>query len=166
MIGCMGDDMALPRLATADQVRLWVGLVAEQVEAGTLGAADLVEMLAGVRATAVVYNHAIDYLVWSAKESGATYSRIASVIGKGYVRAPAQRVERLRRSWTRSSQLADAMTDRITDPALVKRVERVRLTRARRGRRPQCLAGRPKVSPKAEPVTTGPPVYPSQPWDG
>lgn len=104
-----------PLPATGNQVRIWIRDLAEQVAAGQRDPAELVALLGQVRDADAAYGHATDYLVMAAREQGATLRGIGSVIGRGYVRPPAARLERLSRSWHTAAELAAAITTRITD---------------------------------------------------
>jgi hypothetical protein len=101
---------AVPAPGTAEQIRSWIGELADQVAAGELGPAELVDELAKARAAGAAYGHAADYLLMAAHEAGASLRQIAPAIGRGYVRAPAARLEKLHRHWLTAADLAADIT--------------------------------------------------------
>ncbi len=82
----------------------WLEEAAEAVRAGELDAHALIELLGQLRqASVTACANASDWALLAAREAGASLRQIAPVFGKGYVRAPAARLEKLHRGCCRPS---------------------------------------------------------------
>ena len=82
---------------TESQVLAWLEETAERVRAGEVHAAELIELLGELRSASTACANASDWALLAAREEGASLRQIAPVFGKGYVRAPAARLEKLHR---------------------------------------------------------------------
>ncbi|MGW4401214.1 hypothetical protein ACWEHA_38450 [Amycolatopsis nivea] len=101
----MSTDNARPRppITEAD-VLAWLETTAAAVQAGDLNANDLIDLLGELRRASAACADASDWALLAAREEGASLRQIAPVFGKGYVRAPAARLEKLHRQAQNSSQ--------------------------------------------------------------
>lgn len=89
---------------TASDVLAWLEKAAESVRVGELTAHQLIELLGELRQASTACANASDWVLLAAREEGASLRQIAPVFGKGYVRAPAARLEKLHRQVQHSSQ--------------------------------------------------------------
>ena len=89
---------------TASDVLKWLETTAASVQAGELSARQLIELLGELRQASTACANASDWALLAAREEGASLRQIAPVFGKGYVRAPAARLEKLHRQVQNSSQ--------------------------------------------------------------
>ncbi|MFI5606727.1 hypothetical protein [Amycolatopsis sp. NPDC051903] len=99
------DDAPRPRAPiTEADVLAWLETAAAAVQAGELGATDLIDLLGELRRASAACADASDWALLAAREEGASLRQIAPVFGKGYVRAPAARLEKLHRQAQNSGQ--------------------------------------------------------------
>jgi hypothetical protein len=89
---------------TASDVLTWLENTAALVQAGELTAPQLIELLGELRQASTACANASDWALLAAREEGASLRQIAPVFGKGYVRAPAARLEKLHRQVQNSRQ--------------------------------------------------------------
>ncbi|OZM72969.1 hypothetical protein CFN78_12015 [Amycolatopsis antarctica] len=89
---------------TAADVLAWIGETSDRVRAGEVHATELIEVLGELRAASAACADASDWVLLAAREEGASLRQIAPVFGKGYVRAPAARLEKLHRQALTSDQ--------------------------------------------------------------
>ncbi|WP_019813264.1 hypothetical protein [Saccharomonospora saliphila] len=106
----VGGPAAVP--LTAADVLAWLEDTAEAVRAGEVDADALIELLGQLRQAATACANASDWALLAAREAGASLRQIAPVFGKGYVRAPAARLEKLHREVLSSEQFLDLMRRR------------------------------------------------------
>lgn len=92
---------------TAGDVLEWLETAAEAVRAGELDADALIGLLGELRAASTACANASDWTLLAAREAGASLRQIAPVFGKGYVRAPAARLEKLHREVLTSDQFLE-----------------------------------------------------------
>ncbi|SFO78444.1 hypothetical protein SAMN02982918_0127 [Saccharomonospora viridis] len=97
---------------TAAEVLAWLEEAAEAVRAGELDAHALIELLGQLRQASTACANASDWALLAAREAGASLRQIAPVFGKGYVRAPAARLEKLHREVLSSEQFLELMRRR------------------------------------------------------
>lgn len=101
----MSTDDARPRPPVTEAgILAWLETTAAAVQAGELSATDLIELLGELRRASAACADASDWALLAAREEGASLRQIAPVFGKGYVRAPAARLEKLHRQAQNSSQ--------------------------------------------------------------
>ncbi|RJQ77575.1 hypothetical protein [Amycolatopsis panacis] len=101
----MSTDDARPRPpVTEADILAWLETTAAALRAGELNATDLIELLGELRRASAACADASDWALLAAREEGASLRQIAPVFGKGYVRAPAARLEKLHRQAQNSSQ--------------------------------------------------------------
>ncbi|WP_326835880.1 hypothetical protein VSH64_13280 [Amycolatopsis rhabdoformis] len=99
------DDAPRPRAPiTEADVLTWLETTAAAVQAGELSADDLIGILGELRRASAACADASDWALLAAREEGASLRQIAPVFGKGYVRAPAARLEKLHRQAQNSGQ--------------------------------------------------------------
>ncbi|MEU4671435.1 hypothetical protein AB0F91_26500 [Amycolatopsis sp. NPDC023774] len=99
------DDTPHPRAPiTEADVLTWLETTAAAVQAGELNANDLIDLLGELRRASAACADASDWALLAAREEGASLRQIAPVFGKGYVRAPAARLEKLHRQAQNSGQ--------------------------------------------------------------
>lgn len=99
------DDTPRPRAPiTEADVLTWLETTAAAVQAGELNANDLIDLLGELRRASAACADASDWALLAAREEGASLRQIAPVFGKGYVRAPAARLEKLHRQAQNSGQ--------------------------------------------------------------
>lgn len=99
------DDTPRPRAPiTEPDVLTWLETTAAAVQAGELSANDLIDLLGELRRASAACADASDWALLAAREEGASLRQIAPVFGKGYVRAPAARLEKLHRQAQNSGQ--------------------------------------------------------------
>ncbi len=89
---------------TESAVLAWLETTAAAVEAGEVSAQELIDLLGELRRASAACADASDWLLLAAREGGASLRQIAPVFGKGYVRAPAARLEKLHRQAQNSGQ--------------------------------------------------------------
>ncbi|EHY87802.1 hypothetical protein SacazDRAFT_00855 [Saccharomonospora azurea NA-128] len=98
---------------TAADVLAWLERAAEAARAGELDAPALIELLGQLRQASTACANASDWTLLAAREAGASLRQIAPVFGKGYVRAPAARLEKLHREVLSSEQFLELMRRRM-----------------------------------------------------
>ncbi|MFD8499274.1 hypothetical protein [Amycolatopsis sp. NPDC059657] len=89
---------------TSADVLAWLENATEAVRRGELGADAIIGLLGEFRQASTACANASDWLLLAAREEGASLRQIAPVFGKGYVRAPAARLEKLHRQVQNSGQ--------------------------------------------------------------
>ena len=99
---------------TAEDVLAWLEDTARAVHAGSVSADDLIAVLGELRRASAACADASDWALLAARETGASLRQIAPVFGKGYVRAPAARLEKLHRQALNSAQWLDILRHRAT----------------------------------------------------
>ncbi|WP_027941771.1 hypothetical protein [Amycolatopsis taiwanensis] len=97
---------------TAANVLAWLEETAEAVRAGAVSADDLIAVLGELRRASAACADASDWALLAAREEGASLRQIAPVFGKGYVRAPAARLEKLHRQALNSQQWLEILRER------------------------------------------------------
>ncbi|WP_216204777.1 hypothetical protein [Amycolatopsis aidingensis] len=97
---------------TAADVLSWLEDTAESVRAGEVAPEDLIALLGELRQASTACANASDWALLAAREAGASLRQIAPVFGKGYVRAPAARLEKLHRQVLNSEQFLELMRRR------------------------------------------------------
>lgn len=100
---------------TAAEVLEWLEQAAVAVRDGQVEADELIQLLGQLRAASTACANASDWALLAAREAGASLRQIAPVFGKGYVRAPAARLEKLHREVLSSDQFLDLMRRRQDD---------------------------------------------------
>ena len=106
-------ESARPRAPiTAEDVLSWLEETAAAVRAGTVSADDLIAVLGELRRASAACADASDWALLAAREEGASLRQIAPVFGKGYVRAPAARLEKLHRQALNSAQWLEILRQR------------------------------------------------------
>ncbi|KFU82439.1 hypothetical protein SAMN04489729_1014 [Amycolatopsis lurida] len=101
----MNESSGRPRAPiTEADVLAWLETTAAAVRAGEVSAPELIEILGELRRASAACADASDWALLAAREEGASLRQIAPVFGKGYVRAPAARLEKLHRQAQNSSQ--------------------------------------------------------------
>ncbi len=103
-------DTAPP--VTAADMLAWLEETARAVREGELAAEELVVLLGQLRQAATACANASDWTLLAAREAGASLRQLAPVFGKGYVRAPAARLEKLYREVLSSEQFLDLFRHR------------------------------------------------------
>jgi hypothetical protein len=88
----------------AADVLAWLEEAAEAVRRGEVPAPELIELLGELRQASSACADASDWVLLAAREEGASLRQLAPVFGKGYVRAPAARLEKLHRQALNSGQ--------------------------------------------------------------
>ncbi|NKQ52560.1 hypothetical protein HFP15_06670 [Amycolatopsis sp. K13G38] len=107
------SEDARPRAPiTAGDVLSWLEETAAAVRAGTVSADDLIAVLGELRRASAACADASDWALLAAREEGASLRQIAPVFGKGYVRAPAARLEKLHRQALNSAQWLEILRQR------------------------------------------------------
>ncbi|GAB3483323.1 hypothetical protein [Amycolatopsis cihanbeyliensis] len=94
---------------TAAEVLTWLEDTAEAARAGEVSPEDLIALLGELRQASTACANASDWTLLAAREAGASLRQIAPVFGKGYVRAPAARLEKLHRQVLNSEQFLELM---------------------------------------------------------
>lgn len=110
------DEHAEPRVATpvtAAAVLAWIEETAEAVRGGDVPAEDLIRLLGELRAASTAFANASDWALLAAREAGASLRQIAPVFGKGYVRSPAARLEKLHREVLTAEQFLELLRRRL-----------------------------------------------------
>ncbi|HVW43295.1 MAG TPA: hypothetical protein VHC18_18295 [Amycolatopsis sp.] len=97
---------------TAAEVVAWLEDVARAVRAGEVGADALIAVLGDLRQASAACADASDWALLAAREEGASLRQIAPVFGKGYVRAPAARLEKLHRQALSADQWLEILRQR------------------------------------------------------
>jgi hypothetical protein len=100
---------------TAAAVLAWLEETAARVRAGEVGAPELIELLGELRGASSACADASDWALLAAREEGASLRQLAPKFGKGYVRAPAARLEKLHRQALQSSQWLEILRRRALD---------------------------------------------------
>ena len=109
-------DGAHPRAPiTAAELLAWLEETARAVRAGEVSADDLITVLGELRQASAACADASDWALLAAREEGASLRQIAPVFGKGYVRAPAARLEKLHRQALSSGQWLEILRQRASD---------------------------------------------------
>ncbi|MFC4003401.1 hypothetical protein ACFS2C_16515 [Prauserella oleivorans] len=98
---------------TAADVLAWLEDTAAAVRAGEVEADELIELLGELRQASTACANASDWALLAAREAGASLRQIAPVFGKGYVRAPAARLEKLHREVLSADQFLELMRRRL-----------------------------------------------------
>lgn len=112
----MSDDDVRPRAPiTAADVLRWLEDTAAAVQAGEVEADELIALLGELRQASTACANASDWTLLAAREAGASLRQIAPVFGKGYVRAPAARLEKLHREVLSSEQLLELLRRQRSD---------------------------------------------------
>nr|WP_313886876.1 hypothetical protein [Saccharomonospora amisosensis] len=94
---------------TDADVLAWLEEIAGAVRAGEVEAAELIGVLGQLRQAATALANASDWALLAAREAGASLRQIAPVFGKGYVRAPAARLEKLHRQVLSAEQFLELL---------------------------------------------------------
>ncbi|PWV77219.1 hypothetical protein SAMN05421630_105437 [Prauserella marina] len=97
---------------TAADVLRWLEEAAETVRSGEVDPEALIVLLGELREASTAFANASDWALLAAREAGASLRQIAPVFGKGYVRAPAARLEKLHREVLSSEQFIELMRRR------------------------------------------------------
>ena len=97
---------------TAADVLSWLDETAQSVRSGQVSADDLIAVLGELRRASAACADASDWALLAAREEGASLRQIAPVFGKGYVRAPAARLEKLHRQALNSQQWLEILRQR------------------------------------------------------
>ena len=97
---------------TEAEVLAWLEETAESVRSGVVSPDDLISVLGELRRASAACADASDWVLLAAREEGASLRQIAPVFGKGYVRAPAARLEKLHRQALNSQQWLEILRDR------------------------------------------------------
>ncbi|WP_084789366.1 hypothetical protein [Saccharomonospora iraqiensis] len=97
---------------TAADMLAWLEETARAVRAGELAAEELVALLGQLRQAATACANASDWTLLAAREEGASLRQLAPVFGKGYVRAPAARLEKLHREVLSAEQFLELLRQR------------------------------------------------------
>jgi hypothetical protein len=87
----------------------WLEETAESVRRGEVSADELIALLGELRRASTACANASDWTLLAAREAGASLRQIAPVFGKGYVRAPAARLEKLHRQVLNSDQFLELL---------------------------------------------------------
>lgn len=94
---------------TGKAVLDWIEQTAEDVRRGEVSAEELIAVLGELRRASTACANASDWTLLAAREAGASLRQIAPVFGKGYVRAPAARLEKLHRQVLNSDQFLELL---------------------------------------------------------
>ncbi|TVT28668.1 hypothetical protein FNH05_29910 [Amycolatopsis rhizosphaerae] len=97
---------------TEADVLAWLEETARAVQAGRVDADGLIAVLGELRRASAACADASDWALLAAREQGASLRQIAPVFGKGYVRAPAARLEKLHRQALDSQQWLEILRRR------------------------------------------------------
>lgn len=97
---------------TAPDILRWLEDTAAAVSAGEVQADELIRLLGELREASTACANASDWTLLAAREAGASLRQIAPVFGKGYVRAPAARLEKLHREVLSSEQFLELVRRR------------------------------------------------------
>ena len=99
---------------TAAQIVTWLEETAAAVRNRELDANDLIALLGELRKASAACADASDWALLAAREEGASLRQVAPMFGKGYVRAPAARLEKLHRQALNSQQWLEIVRTRQT----------------------------------------------------
>lgn len=105
-------DGARQAPVTESEILAWLENISTAVRAGELGAADLVRLLGQLRQASAACADASDWVLLAAREQGVSLRRLAPAFGKGYVRAPAARLEKLHRQALNPDQWLEILRGR------------------------------------------------------
>ncbi|WP_158883892.1 hypothetical protein [Amycolatopsis anabasis] len=108
-----GERLRAP--VSVAEVLAWLENTANAVRAGEVSADELIRLLGEFRRASAACADASDWLLLAAREEGASLRQIAPVFGKGYVRAPAARLEKLHRQALNSAQWLEILHRREQD---------------------------------------------------
>ncbi|MDQ0381765.1 hypothetical protein [Amycolatopsis thermophila] len=97
---------------TEADVLAWLEETARAVRAHEIPPDDLIRVLGELRRASAACADASDWVLLAAREEGASLRQIAPVFGKGYVRAPAARLEKLHRQALDSEQWLEILRHR------------------------------------------------------
>lgn len=100
---------------TAAEVNRWLRDTAEQVRAGEVSADELIRLLGELREASTAFANASDWALLAAREQGASLREVARVFGKGYVRSPAARLEKLHREALSAAEYLDLLRRRAAE---------------------------------------------------
>lgn len=116
----MSDDSTTTATSPirAEDVLNWLENTAAAVRAGTMDEQTLVDLLGELRRASAACADASDWILLAAREEGVSLRRLAPTFGKGYVRAPAARLEKLHRQALTSEQWLQILRSRAHDPTL------------------------------------------------
>jgi hypothetical protein len=90
----------------------WIEETAQSVRRGEVSADELIALVGELRRASTACANASDWTLLAAREAGASLRQIAPVFGKGYVRAPAARLEKLHRQVLNSDQFLELLRRR------------------------------------------------------
>ena len=99
---------------TEHDVLAWLEETARAVRSHEVPPDDLIRLLGELRRASAACADASDWLLLAAREEGASLRQIAPVFGKGYVRAPAARLEKLHRQALNSDQWLEILRRKAT----------------------------------------------------
>jgi len=108
------SEVQLHAPITSIVVLEWLEEMARKVRAGEVSAPELIGLLGELRKASAACADASDWALLAAREEGASLRQIAPVFGKGYVRAPAARLEKLHRQALNSGQWLEILQARQT----------------------------------------------------
>lgn len=109
----MSEPAVEPRAPiTEADVLAWLEETAQAVRAHAVPAEELIRLLGELRRASAACADASDWVLLAAREEGASLRQIAPVFGKGYVRAPAARLEKLHRQALNSEQWLGILRER------------------------------------------------------
>lgn len=108
------DPSTTPPITSAAIVE-WLEATAAAFQRDQLDADELVSLLGQLRAASTACANASDWALLAAREAGASLRQISPVFGKGYVRAPAARLEKLHREALTADQYLDVVRRRESD---------------------------------------------------
>lgn len=97
---------------TEVDVLAWLEETAQAVRAHAVPPEELIRLLGELRRASAACADASDWVLLAAREEGASLRQIAPVFGKGYVRAPAARLEKLHRQALNSEQWLEILRQR------------------------------------------------------
>jgi len=113
----MSDDQRDPLRAPADAKHIldWLQETATRLRTEEPATDTLVELLSELRRASEACADASDWLLLAAREQGVSLRQLAPAFGKGYVRAPAARLEKLHRQALDSDQWLEILRSRSAD---------------------------------------------------
>ena len=97
---------------TESDILAWLEETAQAVRAHAIPPEELIRLLGELRRASAACADASDWVLLAAREEGASLRQIAPVFGKGYVRAPAARLEKLHRQALNSEQWLEILRQR------------------------------------------------------
>lgn len=103
---------AVPAPARATDVLHWLEETAARLRDEDVSADTLVALLSELRQVSEACADASDWLLLAAREQGVSLRQLAPAFGKGYVRAPAARLEKLHRQALDSDQWLEILRSR------------------------------------------------------